>query len=107
MRILFQKIQHGGFLQSAIFALWSCTLGQILVLGLPVNMAETVFKFILPLIEQIFKESLQKYGSRGNLLSVVVVIGPNKCIAEIPRVTLERLVVGRKSEFAQIEDGKD
>lgn len=77
------------------------------ILGFPQYVAEAVFKFIFSMEKQIFKESFQKYGSRGNLLSVVVVIGPNKCIAEIPGVTFERLVVGRKSEFAQIEDSKD
>lgn len=105
IRIFFQEIQQRGFLQSAIFALWSCTLGE--VFGFPVDIKKTVFEFIFPLKEQVFKESLQKYGGRGNLLGVVDVIGPHKRIAEIPGVPLERLVVGQKSEFAQIEDSKN
>lgn len=70
-------------------------------------MAKTVFEFIFPLKEQVFKESLPKYRGRGNLLGVVVIIGPHKHIAEILGVPLGRLAIGRESEFVQIGDSKD
>ena len=44
LRILFQKIQHGGLFQSAKIALWICTLNRHILF--PQYMAETVFEFI-------------------------------------------------------------
>lgn len=55
--VLCQEFQNCDFLQSAVFALWTCTLGGLLFF--PKDVAEPVFEFILLLKDQVLKETLQ------------------------------------------------
>ena len=57
IRIFFQEIQQRGFLQSAIFALWSCTLGE--VFGFPVDMKKLFLSSFFPLNSR-FSKNLSK-----------------------------------------------